>query len=209
MADIKLSARTGRIQGSASSRRLRHDGQIPAVVYGHGIDPTAVSVEARALRAALSTKSGLNAVLELTVDDAPHLAMARDIQRHPVRGTVSHVDFLVVNRDEVVSVEVPLTLIGESHEVHVAGGVVDHLLFSLTIEARPGQIPDVIQVDVSQMVIGDAIRVGDLSLPDGVSTEVDPESAVAVAHIPEAEEAPEAPADDAAEGAAGASAGGA
>jgi large subunit ribosomal protein L25 len=122
MPDIKLVAETGRTRGSAPSRRMRHEGHIPAVVYGHGIDATAVTVDGRALRSVLSTSAGLNVVLELDIDGTHHLAMAKDVQRHPVRGTVAHVDFLVVNRDEKVTVDVPIVLVGEATEVNMASG---------------------------------------------------------------------------------------
>jgi large subunit ribosomal protein L25 len=109
------------------------------------------------------------------------LALARELQRHPVRNTVIHVDFQIVGRDEVVSADVPITLVGEAHQVVISDGVVEHQLFGLTVQATPGRIPNVIEVDISAMAIGDAIRVGDLRLPEGVTTEVDPEDTVVVA----------------------------
>jgi large subunit ribosomal protein L25 len=179
MPDIKLVAETGRIRGSAPSRRMRHDGEIPAVVYGHGIDATAVTVDARALRAVLSTSAGLNVVLELDIDGNQHLAMAKDVQRHPVRGTVAHVDFLVVNRDEKVTVEVPIVLVGEATEVNMAGGSVDTLLFHLTVHTTPASIPERLEADISGLTVGGAVRVSDLVLPSGVTTDIDPEAVIA------------------------------
>lgn len=179
MPDIKLVAETGRTRGSAPSRRMRHEGHIPAVVYGHGIDATAVTVDGRALRSVLSTSAGLNVVLELDIDGQHHLAMAKDVQRHPVRGTVAHVDFLVVNRDEKVTVDVPIVLVGEATEVNMASGSVDHLLFNLTIHTTPASIPERFEADISGLTVGSAVRVGDLVLPPGVTTDVDPEVVVA------------------------------
>jgi large subunit ribosomal protein L25 len=198
MGDITLVAETGRIHGSGISRRLRHDGRIPAVVYGHGVDTTSITVDGRALRSALTTEAGTNAVIELDVDGTQHLAMAKEIQRHPVRGTVAHVDFLVVNRNEIVTVEVPIVLIGEALEVRNAGGSVDHELFTLTVHCTPGQIPPSIEVDVSELTIGSAVRVSDIVLPAGVTTDVDPEAPIAIAHAAAGEE--EAPATEEAEG---------
>jgi large subunit ribosomal protein L25 len=189
MADITLVAETGRTHGSGTSRRLRHDGRIPAVVYGHGIDSTSITVDGRALRSALTTEAGTNAVIELDVDGTQHLAMAREIQRHPVRGTVAHVDFLVVNRNEIVTVEVPIVLVGEALEVRNGGGSVDHELFTLTVSCTPGQIPTSLEVDVASMTIGSAMRVSDIVLPPGVTTEVDPEAPIAIAHAAAGEEA--------------------
>jgi large subunit ribosomal protein L25 len=132
--------------------------------------------------------------------------MAREIQRHPVRNTVVHVDFQIVRRDEVVSAEVPITLVGDAIEVHRNDGVVEQQLFNLTVHAMPGAIPSHLQADVSELTVGDAIRVGQLRLPSGVTTEVDPDEPVVVAKASamaaEIEEA-EAAAAEAAEAAEG------
>jgi len=182
MPDIKLVAETGRIHGSATSRRLRHEGKIPGVVYGHGISAVPVSIDARALRSALTTTAGTNVVLELDVDGTNHLAMAKQIQRHPVKGTVAHIDFLVVSRHEAVTVDVPLVLVGESAEIKAAGGGHDQYMHSLTVSTTPAQIPESVEVDLSDLTVGGSIRVGDLKLPSGVSTEVDPETLVVSGH---------------------------
>ena len=189
MAEITLPVESGRPTGTRSSGRLRAAGKIPGVVYGHGIEPLPVAVDARALRAALSTEAGLNALLDLKVDGASHLTLARELQRHPVRQTVTHVDFQIVRRDEIISADVPINLIGEADAVHRADGVIDPQLFSLHVRATPARIPNSIEVDVSRMVIGDAIRVGDLPLPEGVETEVDPEVTVVVAQPPQVSDA--------------------
>ena len=110
----RLVAETGRTLGSRSTNRLRGEGKIPGVLYGRGTTPTPLAVDARQLRAALRGDHGINAVLTLEVDGTEHVAMARDIQRHVTRGTVSHVDFLVVDRNVSVSADVPLTRVGES-----------------------------------------------------------------------------------------------
>jgi len=184
--DITLTAETGRRPGSSDARRLRSSGKIPGVVYGHGQDPLPVAVDARELRSVLTTEAGLNALLNLRVDGTSHLTLAREIQRHPVRNTVVHVDFLVVSRDEVISAEVPIALTGEAVEVERADGLVEQQLFSLTVHATPGRIPNAVEVDVSGLELGGTIRVGDLTLPDGVTTDVDPEAAVVLAALPQA-----------------------
>jgi large subunit ribosomal protein L25 len=189
MAEITLPVESGRPIGSRSSGRLRAAGKIPGVVYGHGIEPLAVAVEARALRAALSTDAGLNALLNIEVDGASHLTLARELQRHPVRHTVVHVDFQVVRRDEVISADVPIQLVGEATKVHRGDGVLDQLVFSVTVHATPAKIPNDIEIDISGLAIGDAVRIGDLKLPPGVTTDVDPEVAVLVAQPPQVSEA--------------------
>jgi large subunit ribosomal protein L25 len=145
------------------------------------MSPLSVSVDGRDLRAALTTQAGLNALLSVRVDGTTHLTLAREIQRHPVRHTVLHVDFQIVRRDEVVSAEVPVVLIGEAIQVSQNQGVIGHPLTSLTVQAVPAQIPNTIEVDISDLTIGDAIRVADLRLPTGVRTDLDPEEAVVVA----------------------------
>src|ERR1700722_5578002 len=135
MAEITLVAEPGRTTGSSESRRMRSAGRVPAVVYGHGIEGISVSVEGRDLRHALSGEAGLNQLLSLKVGSDTHLAMARSLQRHPVRHTVLHVDFQIVSRDEVISAEVPIVLVGESKSVEQEKGIVEQLLTSLTVNA--------------------------------------------------------------------------
>ncbi len=181
MEEVTLVAEAGRVRGSRASRRLRASGKVPAILYGHGIEPLALTVGSRDLRAALTTDAGLNALISLDVAGQRHLAMARQLQRHPTRRTVDHVDFIVVRRDEVVTADVPLTLRGEAEEVERADGLVEQQLFALTVHAKPDDLPNAIDVDVSTLSIGESIRVGDLTLPPGVTTDVDPEEPVVVA----------------------------
>lgn len=178
MPDIVLAADTTRLTGSRNSRRLRHTGRIPAVVYGHGVDSTAVSVDARALRSALSTSAGQNAVFELDIDGTHHLAMAKVVDHHPIRRTVAHVDFLVVNRDEKVTADVPVVVVGESEAVKFDGGIIEQLVHALTVSMLPSRIPDAIELDITNLGPGDYVRVGELTLPAGVTTDVDPETIV-------------------------------
>lgn len=199
MAEITLQATPGRTTGSSESRRLRASGRIPAVVYGHGLDPESVSVDGRELRHALSGEAGVNQLLDLDVAGNRHLALARVLQRDPVRNTVVHVDFQVVSRTEVISAEVPILIVGEAKAVESNQGVLEHLLQTITVNATPGTIPNAIEVDINALAVGDTIRVSDLPLPSGVTTDVDPEEAVIVAaasavsaEVAEAEAAAEA-----------------
>ena len=122
MASTVLVANTGRPTGSAAARRMRHDDVIPAVLYGHGMTPVSVAVGRRDLRLALSGAAGLNTVLDLTVDGKVYPAIVKDLQRHPVRRNVSHVDFIQVNLDEQITVSVPLRLEGEARPSPTAAG---------------------------------------------------------------------------------------
>ena len=210
-SEVTLTAEPGRTTGTRPSGRLRHEGRIPGVVYGHGISPLSVSVSRKELRAVLHTEAGHNAVINLTVGSDKHLTIVKDLQRHPVRNEVTHVDFLVVNPNEVATVDVPISLQGESQALHAANGTIDQRLHTLSVSTTPGKIPNEIAVDVSGMDIGDHIRVADLKLPAGVSTDVDPEETVALAQVTratleaeqleeEAAEAAAAAAEEAAEG---------
>ena len=117
MPEVTLTAEAGRATGSSSTRRLRSEGKIPGVVYGHGSDPIPVAVVAREFQVALSGEAGLNTLLSLEVGGNNFLTLARDIQHHPFKNVVTHVDFLIVRRDEVISAEIPINLIGEAIEV--------------------------------------------------------------------------------------------
>jgi len=189
--EIVLPAHTGRDTGSPASRRLRAEGKVPGVVYGQGSDPVSVSVEWSELRQALTTEAGLNALINLEVEGDRQLSIVKDLQRDPVRRDVIHVDFLRISRDVEIEVEVPIVLEGEAEAVERENGNVTHALFALAIKAKPDAIPNEITVDISAMEIGDSIRVEDLVLPSGVTTEVDPEEAVATAQAQAAEELPE------------------
>lgn len=178
MAEINLVAEIGRVTGSRSSNRLRHEGRIPAVVYGHGMAPVSVAVDRRALRQALTTSAGLNAVIDLDVDGTQHATVVKQLQRHPVRRTVTHVDFQVVNLNEEITVDVPLVLEGEATAVIEQDGLVDLVLNTLSVSTTPRNIPDSIVIDVSGLQPGDTIRISDLVLPAGVATSVDPENPV-------------------------------
>jgi large subunit ribosomal protein L25 len=183
MAEITLVAEPGRATGSSESRRLRAAGRIPAVVYGHGVEGMSVSVDGRELRHALSGASGTNQLLQLKVGSDTHLALARVLQRHPVRHTVLHVDFQIVSRDEVVSADVPIVLTGEAKSVEQEGGLVEQQLTTLTVKATPARIPTSIEVDIADLAVGEGIRVGDLKLPSGVTTDLPEDEIVVIASI--------------------------
>ncbi|QYG92108.1 50S ribosomal protein L25 [Iamia sp. SCSIO 61187] len=185
MAEITLTATTGRTTGTRSSRRLRAEAKVPAVVYGLGREPVAVTVDWRELRAALITDAGVNALIDLSIEGEgeSQLAIVKDMQRHAIRRTVEHVDFLLIRRDQEITVDVPLVAEGEAKAVEDERGMIETLMSSLAINAKPGSIPDQLTYDVSAMTIGDTITVGDLSLPAGVTTDVDPEDAIASAQI--------------------------
>lgn len=181
MAEIILQATPRPPQGTRPARRLRAEGKVPGVVYGLGADPMTLSVEWRDLRAALVTEQGLNAIIHLELDGERMPTLVKDMQRHKVRRDVLHVDFIRVDLDKTVDVEVPIHLEGEAEMVTRGNGVVDQTLVALLITAKPGDIPSVLTVDITNLEIGSALRVSDITLPAGVTTSVDPEEAVVTA----------------------------
>lgn len=182
MPDITLVAKPRDTKGgSRAAGRLRAEDLIPAVVYGRGSDPRSVSVARRELRHVLTGEAGMNALITLDVEGDSLLTIVRDVQRHPVRNNVTHVDFILVSLDEAITVDVPIHLEGEAIEVVRADGAIDQQLFSLQVKAKPGNIPNEFRVDISGLHVGDTVRVGDLQLPSGASTEVDTEEPVVVA----------------------------
>lgn len=184
MPETTLIAHTGREIGSSSTRRLRSEGKIPGVVYGHGSEPVSVAVVAREFQIAMSGEAGLNTLLQLDVDGKNLLTMARDIQHHPVRNVVTHVDFLIVNRDELISTEVTINLVGEAVEVAHGDGIVDQQLFTLHVKAKPTEIPPSVDIDISSLVIGGALHVSDIVIPAGVELETDPDATVVAGNPP-------------------------
>ncbi len=178
MSETVLTAEAGRRAGSSDSRRLRNEGKIPAVVYGHGMDPLSVSVDRRELRQAISGAAGMNTILDLTVDGTVYPSLVKDIQRHPVRRTVQHIDFIQVNLNEEIVVSIPITLEGEAKEVSQNNGLVDLTLTELDVRTTPRNIPDGITIDVTDMTMETVIRIEDIPLPSGVTAEGDPEAPV-------------------------------
>jgi large subunit ribosomal protein L25 len=178
MASTALLANTGRPTGSAAARRLRRAEIIPGVLYGHGMTPLVVAVGRRDLRVALSGPAGVNTVLDLTVDGTVYPAIVKDLQRHPVRRTVSHVDFIQVNLDEEITLSVPLRLEGEATAVMQAGGLVDPAVDAIEIVTTPRTIPAEFVVDISEMEMDTVIRLEDLPMPAGVRPTGDPESPI-------------------------------
>jgi large subunit ribosomal protein L25 len=179
MSEVKLNANTGRELGTRPSRRLRAENRIPGVVYGLGRPSVTVSVDRRDLRLALTTDAGLNALLDLDIDGQTELAVVKEVQRHPVRREVIHIDFLRVDRDAAIEVDVPIHVEGEASRVTQENGIAEQRLMAVTVRMKPTEIPDAITVDISEMTLDRTITVGELDLPAGVEL-VTPEDQVVV-----------------------------
>jgi large subunit ribosomal protein L25 len=191
------------ILGSAESRRLRRQGLVPGVLYGREA-PVAISIPERALRAALTTRGGLNAVLDVTVESGGvHSSVLKDYQTDLVRGFITHVDLQEVRLDQPIHATVPLTLHGEAAGAK-EGGVLSQVTNELNVEALPMEVPEHIEVDVSEMHIGDSLRLASLVPPEGVKFLDDPEGTVlATLTLPTREVEPEVEPEEGVEGEAG------
>jgi large subunit ribosomal protein L25 len=205
MSEYKLAAENRSDAGKGAARRLRASGRVPAVLYGHGTKPQHLSVDARQFGQALRTDAGVNVLIELEVGRNRHLALAKEIQRHPVRGQFLHVDFIQVRRGEKVHVQVPVHLVGEAPGVR-EGGIADQDLYQVNVEAEVTAVPEVVEADVSGLAIGDVLRVADLKAPNGAVILEDPEASVVSVVAPTVEAEPEVEEEEAVEGAEGAEA---
>jgi large subunit ribosomal protein L25 len=173
----KLKANPRDAAGKGAARKLRATGQVPGVVYGHGMEPVPVAVDGRELYHVLHTDAGSNVLIDLAVGSDRHLTLAREIQRDHVRGQFLHVDFLAVRRDEKIHVEVPVELVGESHGVK-EGGVVEHHLWEIRVQCLPGDVPERIEGDITKLGIGESLKVGELTLPPGIEVLTDADETV-------------------------------
>jgi large subunit ribosomal protein L25 len=179
---VALTAEPRAGGGKGEARRLRREGRVPAVAYGSELDATPVSVDGLELYHALRTEAGLNALIRLQIKGDVHLTLARELQRHPVRRDILHVDFVAVDRMRKVTVDVPIHLRG--HAVGAdEGGVVDQALFTASVEVLPLEVPDELTLDISEMQIGDVKRLADLPVPEGVTVLGDPDRAVVSVYL--------------------------
>ena len=167
MAEVVLKAEVRTGTGKGVARKLRAQGKVPAVMYGRGTDAVSLAVDARTLQQTLSTEAGRNVLIDLEIAGDSHLTLARELNRHPVKGTIYHVDFLKIARDQTIVIDVPIHIEGDSRGVK-EGGVLEHHLWQLHMECLPGNVPERIHVDVSALGIGDSFRVSDVSAIDGV-----------------------------------------
>lgn len=186
MADqvtLQAHLRAGRGKGPAG--RLRRNGRVPGILYGHEVEPTPVDVDALELYHVLHTDAGLNVLIRLQVDGTGRMCVARDIQRHAVRGDAEHVDFIAVDPNVKLLVEVPVALEGE--EDIEPPGVLSHMLWSVPALVRPTEIPNQFTLSVAGMAIGDVKRVEDLAdqLPSGAEFDIEPERTVVTVNPPD------------------------
>jgi len=194
MAIVSFNATARDTTGKGAARSLRSNGQVPAVIYGHGREPQPLSLNARDLDKMLGHIQAESTVIEVSFGGTTSKTLIREIQRHPIKRQILHVDFQALVAGEKVTVSIPIVLTGIPEGVRLDGGVLDQTLRELEIEVDPANIPDRAELDVTNLVIGDSLHVSDIRLPEGVEIQDDPETSVAVVAAPRAviEEAPAA-----------------
>ncbi len=172
MSETSLAVEIRSDKGKGVARRLREAGRIPAVLYGHGNEPTPLSFEARRLEAILKNSDmGMNTLIDLE-GNAPvggKMVLVKELQREPVRGTMLHADLLEVVATDTVNVSVPVHLAGTAKGVSLSGGLMDQVLREVELECLPRAIPDELVLDVSELDLGDSFHVRDIPLPEGVT----------------------------------------
>ena len=187
MANITLAVERREDLGKGAARKLRRSGYIPGVVYGPGKDTVAVQTPTREF-VRVYQEAGHTNLVDLDFSGETKTVLIKLVDRDPVRDDLVHVDFHEVRLDEVIASVVPVVITGEDARAS-DGGIVTQVLFELEVKSLPTNIPESIPVDVSGLTVGDAISVGDLTLPEGVETDVDPAEAVVSVVLPAAEPA--------------------
>lgn len=176
MAEVKLSAETRSEFGKGAARRLRRAQHVPAVIYGHGTDPVHISLPAHETQLALRAA---NVLLEITIDGGKaQLALPKQVQRDPVRGTVEHIDLVIVRRGEKVTVHVPLITVGE----HISDVMIVMDQQTIVLEVEATNIPAQIEIDVAGLQVGDTVTAADLNLPEGAVFPGEPTDLMLAAH---------------------------
>lgn len=185
----KLAATVRTRKGKGAAGRLRKSGVVPGIVYGSGVDATAVTVDNRELYHALHTKAGRNVLVRLDVDGDEHLSIVKDLQTHVVRGDYMHVDFQAVSRDQLITAEIPITLVNEDSPRN-AGGIINLVLYTVPVRVKPLEVPNDFTLDLDGMTIGDVRRVDDVldQLPGDATFDLEHDRTLVTITAPMSEE---------------------
>jgi len=163
---VQLSAEKRSHSGTGASRAMRRGGSVPAVIYGRGREPTPLAVDGTALGRLLERIRPETTIVELTVDGATVRTLIREVQRHPVRPGIVHVDFYEIHAGERIRVEVPIHCIGIPDGVRNQGGTLDQVIRNVAISVLPADIPERVELDVTALTIGKSLHVADLTVPN-------------------------------------------
>lgn len=180
--EVKLVAEKREESGKGPARRIRAAGRVPGVVYGPGLEPVNLTVDSNDMWHVLHTDAGMNVLIDLKVDGEELLTMPREVQRDLLKGTLLHVDFIQIDRNKPIQVNVPIHLVGEAAG-QKEGGVVEHQLWELSVEVLPLQVPESIEADISALEMHDSLHVSDLRIPQHI-TVLTPEDETVVTIIP-------------------------
>jgi len=183
MANASLTATARATSGKGAARSLRREGSVPAVIYGHAREAQSLAVPSRDLEKLLGTIAAGSTVVELAIDGKTSRTLIREIQRHPFKRHVLHVDFLELVAGEKITVSIPLVLHGVPEGVRLGGGILEQMLREVEVEVDPANIPNHIDVDVSQLIVGHSVHVRDLNIPAGVTVLADEDAPVALVQI--------------------------
>ncbi|HEY4216294.1 MAG TPA: 50S ribosomal protein L25 [Gemmatimonadaceae bacterium] len=186
MATGSLNATVRNDRGTGVARKLRAAGSVPAVIYGHGREPQSLTINTREVDKLLTQISAASTVIELNVDGAVSKTLIREIQRHPFKRHIVHIDFQQLVAGEKVTVSVPLRFNGTPDGVRVSGGILEETMHQVHLRLDPANIPDHIDVDVTPLTIGHNFHIRDLVLPEGVSVLDEPGATVCLVAAPKA-----------------------
>ncbi len=177
MIQVPITAEVRKETGKGVARKLRQNARIPAILYGQGLDPVPLSVDEREFNRVVFRAGGEQVIFTVKMDgngEGEQLAVVKEVQRHPVSDRIRHIDFLAISAKEEVKVEVPVKIVGKAKGVEFQGGVLEILERTLTISCLPFDIPKEIEIDISELEVGDAIHVGSLTPPKEGIQFVDP-----------------------------------
>ena len=178
--ETNLKATVRENSGSAQSRRSRGEGNIPAVVYGLGMEPVSVEINAREFTNALKTEAGSNVIFNLEIGKDKYTALAREIQKHVYRNEFLHVDFIQVDLSQTVDADVQVNFTGIPMGVKEEGGVIQTVNSTITITALPTNIPTSLDLDISGLNVGDNLAAADVDLPEGVELANDEDDSILI-----------------------------
>ena len=199
MATHSLSATPRSDVGKGAARKLRAARRIPGVIYGHNRQAQPISLDARELETMLDRVSAETTVFELQLDGSIARSLIREVQRHPFRREILHVDFQELVAGEKVTVNIPIVLVGTPEGVRTSGGVLDQIMREVSVHVDPANIPNHIDLDVSALGLNDSLRVSDIVLPEGVEILEEEDATVCVVAPPRTEPEPVAAEEVAAE----------
>ncbi len=183
-ANLNASVRTE--TGKGAARKIRQAGDFPAVIYGHGREPQSLRLNARETDKLLTRISTGATVIELNIDGKVARTLIREVQRHPFKRTIVHIDFQELVAGETISVRCPIVYVGTPEGVRLEGGILDQVMHELLIEADPSNIPNHIDIDVSGVKLGKSLHVSDLTLPAGIKVLDEPGATVCVVAVSKA-----------------------